>query len=247
MKGLNEVNGEFRQLKAMISWGLDNYENLGININPCFGIRMPTAPPSNRYVTDRDYHIQLEYTCEKGWKWLAIFFELSFLLASRSVEVRHLKMDDANELGITVERRKGSHTNIISWSNRLRNAYAAAQKLKTDIARQKAKCKKKDCLSSCDHSDQLAEEHRIYLLVNPVGRIRKEALGSAMSRLKASMFSDGLENVYWTPHDLKRKGISDAETTAIAGHKSYEMQQRYNTKIRTYKLSSPRSLYQFKS
>lgn len=49
------------------------------------------------------------------------------------------------------------------------------------------------------------------------------------------MKSDGLEDVYWTPHDLKRKGISDAETTEIACHKSYEMQQRYNTKIRTYK------------
>lgn len=74
---------------------------------------MPSAPAPTRYVTDRDYQIQLEYACAKRWNWLAIFFELSYLLASRSIEVRSLQLDDVNKFGITVERRKGSHTTII--------------------------------------------------------------------------------------------------------------------------------------
>ena len=241
LKGINEVNGEFRQLKAMISWALDTYENLEIKNNPCFGFRMPSAPVPDRYVTDDDYRAQLEYVCAKGWNWLAIFFELSYLLASRSVEVRYLKLDGISNLGITVERRKGSHTNIILWSERLRRAYYTALRLKLSYLKGDSISQECEhgCDGFCDHLKEkissLNNEHQTYLLTNRVGRIRKEALGSAISRLRSSMKADGLLDIYWTPHDLKRKGISDAETTEIAGHKTYEMQQRYNTKIKTYK------------
>ena len=50
--------------------------------------------------------------------------------------------------------------------------------------------------------------------------------------------SDGTDEeespLYWTLHDLKRKGISDSENKRIGGHKSESMRQRYNVKTETF-------------
>ena len=47
----------------------------------------------------------------------------------------------------------------------------------------------------------------------------------------------GLDKIYWTIHDLKRKGISDAKDKGIGGHKSppESMKARYATKIESFK------------
>lgn len=45
------------------------------------------------------------------------------------------------------------------------------------------------------------------------------------------MVAAGVGDIFWTLDDLKRKGISDAKNKNIGGHKTAEMQQRYNTKI----------------
>lgn len=69
-----------------------------------------------------------------------------------------------------------------------------------------------------------------------------------MQRLKAQMTkheceshwtrSNGQEDhtcpMYWTLHDLKRKGISDSENKRIGGHKTEAMRQRYNVKTETF-------------
>jgi hypothetical protein len=58
-----------------------------------------------------------------------------------------------------------------------------------------------------------------------------------MSRLKKAMKEDGLGHVYWTPHSLKRKGISDAETSTIAEYKTEAMVRLYDTKAKSFKPS----------
>ncbi len=70
-----------------------------------------------------------------------------------------------------------------------------------------------------------------YLPINRKGRIKKEAQGSVQQRLKQAMEKDGLGHVYRALHDLKRKGINDAEDTDIAGHRSEAMKDRYHTRI----------------
>lgn len=52
-----------------------------------------------------------------------------------------------------------------------------------------------------------------------------------MQRLKRKMAKKGLDDVYWSLHKLKSKGISDSKDKTIAGHKTEAMRQKYNTKI----------------
>ena len=79
-------------------------------------------------------------------------------------------------------------------------------------------------------------------------KLGKSTLDEAMQRLKKRMTEleikschsnstgkDETESpLYWTLHDLKRKGISDSENKHIAGHKSEAMRQRYNVKTETF-------------
>ena len=42
------------------------------------------------------------------------------------------------------------------------------------------------------------------------------------------MDGSGLASTWWTLHDLKRKGLTEAADKTIAGHRSEAMRQRYN-------------------
>ena len=55
-----------------------------------------------------------------------------------------------------------------------------------------------------------------------------------MQRLKKKMIVQGLGKIYWTIHDLKRKGISDAKDKGIGGHRSESMKEQYATKIESF-------------
>lgn len=135
-----------------------------------------------------------------------MFFEHAYLLVSRSVEVRDLKLSSVIDEGYIVERRKGSKDNIILWSKRLRDAYQEA--LRWNKSRR---------IKS------------IYLIPGIKGtQITNQGLKSAMSRLKKKMFEESLDHVFWTLHDLKRKGVSDADSNRIAGHRTDKMRERYN-------------------
>jgi hypothetical protein len=46
--------------------------------------------------------------------------------------------------------------------------------------------------------------------------------------------ANGEKLCHSTLHDLKRKGISDSKNKNIGGHKTVEMQQRYNTKVEVF-------------
>ncbi len=44
----------------------------------------------------------------------------------------------------------------------------------------------------------------------------------------------GVDHKFWTLHDLKKKGVSDAEDKKIGGHKTEKMRERYDVKIHAY-------------
>jgi len=208
MSGVSITNGQFRCLSAMLSYGIQYDTNIGLESNPCMGVRLHKPIRKDRYVTDEEYYLQCEFACAHGADYLPVFFEHAYLLASRSIEVYNLTVNDVIEEGYLVDRRKGSKTNLILWTMRLEKAFE---------------------LALC-----LREKHNArhdYLITSSVGPVRREALKSAMSRLKKRMVADGHGDIFWTLHDLKRKGISDAENKNIGGHRSREMEQRYNTVI----------------
>lgn len=219
MDGRSTVNGQFRCLSSMLSYGLQYHKDIGVQFNPCHLIKKEPENKRDRYVTDQEYWQQFEFACAMGYEYLPIFFEHAYLLAGRTIEICSLTLDSVTEDGYLVERTKGSKTNLVLWSPRLKNAYDAAIRLREQ------RIKNQYC------KQIIVGNH---LLTSRSGPIRRETIKSVMSRLKQSMTKSGLGHVYWTLHDLKRKGISDATNKNIGGHKTIEMQQRYNTVVEAF-------------
>jgi len=172
--GLSSVNGQFRCLAAIINYGLSYYDDLGLDSNPCVGLKLFKENKRDRYVTDDDYDFQLNYAREHGiTDWLPVFFEFAYLLAGRSVEITDLTRAAITDEGIVVKRRKGSKTTTILWSDRLGAAYRMAM----DLAR-KRKMKS------------------IYLLTNRTGsKLRTHGIQAAMRRLRKKMIEDGHDSI----------------------------------------------------
>lgn len=214
-KGEVQVNREITFLSTATHWAQDHIDNLGINTNP-FRIQKFPEKPRDRYPTDDEYWIQYEQAKHIS-DYLPIVFEITYLVASRSVETLDIKLSDIDpdpvNGGILINRRKGSKNNIINWSPRLYAAYQAAKELH-----------KKHKIASIDAP----------LIIGSHGQaLKQSSLSTAMHRLKERMESKeiGLADVYWRMHDLKRKGISDAKDKNISGHVTEAMKQRYQVKI----------------
>ena len=202
MDGRSTVNGQFRCLSSMISYGLQYQKDFDLQFNPCNLIKKESENKRNRYVTDKEYWQQLDYACGMGYSYLPIFFEHAYLLASRSIEVYNLTLSNITDEGYIVERTKGSKTNLILWSPRLKRAYKAAIRLR------KKRIEKHHGKQVGEHfADSPGENFFVgdYLLTSRNGRISREGLKSVMSRLKKSMIQSGLGSVYWTLHDLNLK------------------------------------------
>ena len=179
--------------------------------NPCHGVDRFKVKVRDRYVTDDEYLIQ--YQCAQAYlTYLPIVMELTYLLAARGVEVTDLKIGHSTELGIIVKRRKGSKTTLIKWNERLKAAWDSALAL---------------------HSNPHPDLH-LLKAVRGGSRLTKFGLDNAWQALKEKMHKQGLGEIYFQLHDLKRKGISDAEDDRIAGHVSDTIRANYNVKLRTF-------------
>ncbi len=212
LSGCSTVNGQFRVLSAVFTYGLQYIDKFPLRDNPCKGVELHKENKRERYVTNDDYFIQLEFARKHGADYLPVLFEHAYLLASRSIEVINLKLSAVTEEGYLVERRKGSKTNIITWSPRLKEAHKDALQLH----------KKRKVRS-------------IFLVPGTTGKqLKSSTIKTAMQRLKQKMYAAGLEKIFWTLHDLKRKGISDAKDNRIAGHKTEAMRERYSVILEKY-------------
>ncbi|WP_319548105.1 hypothetical protein [Desulfogranum marinum] len=213
ISGKSYVNGQFRILSAMITYGIQYVADLGVDFNPCIGIELHRENTRERYVTDDEFYLQIEFARQHGADYLPVFFLHAYLLAGRSIEIADLKLTSISEEGYTVKRRKGSKTTLILWSKALETAHAEALEL---------------------HNTRPIDS--IHLIPGTSGKkLTESALRSAMTRLKQKMFAAGLQDVYWDLHDLKRKGLSDAEDDRIAGHKSEAMRNRYKVIVEKFK------------
>lgn len=105
-------------------------------------------------------------------------------------------------------RSKGSKEQVIKWTPRLRNAVARAEKLPSTIG-------------------------TMYLIHDKRGqKIRAEAFSSAWQRvMKKATEEEGIKS--FTFHDLKRRGVSDAEGDKLqaSGHKSASMLAVYDVSV----------------
>ena len=204
LKGEAIINREAAYLSSMLTWATNNITDLGVKQNPLIGLRKFSQGKNERYVTDAEYATQLDAV--KDHPYLLEFFEIAYLCACRTVEVRDLNLSSIAVEGLLINRRKGSSDNTIEWSDRLR--------LAVDSIKQKRVTPK---------ITRLREEQPLF--TNREGeRITQTAINSAMQTLKKKMSSDK----FWTLHMLKHKGVTDSENKHIAGHKDKKMIELYN-------------------
>ncbi|MDD2725266.1 MAG: hypothetical protein PHH59_14755 [Methylovulum sp.] len=113
---------------------------------------------------------------------------------------------DANELpnGLIIHRRKGSKTNLTSREPRLRQTWDDAKKHRNQI------------LSGRKQPHPIKPDQRWIFISDRTGnKATINGLKTAIERINGfaaeKAKNEGIELNHFTFHDLKRKGISDAE------------------------------------
>lgn len=214
-KGSVQVNREITLISSAISWGINYLPELAeidVGTNPLKGLKKLDEPKNERYVTDGEYQLQLEYSDINDY--LAPVYELTYLLACRGSETLNIRLSDCTKEGILVRRTKGSSHNIIKWSPRLRAAYDSARAL---------------------HKSRTITDIDPYLLPGfSGGRLNAETVRTAMQRVKKKMIADDCGQFYWSLHLLKSKAVSDSLDKKVAGHKTEAMRNRYDTKVSSH-------------
>lgn len=215
------ANREQEFISAAYQWGIE--EGLA-SVNPAAGVTAYPEKPRTRLVTDEEY----KAVYKRANPYIKVAMEFAFLCRLRRVEiigpdpkdikegedvkVIGLREQHVEKVGLRVIRAKGSKEQIIKWTQRLRDAVAAARVLPGD------------------NPDG-------YLVHDRNGnKIRPTAFRSAWVRAMAqAVKKDQIER--FTFHDLKAKGVSDfvGDKLKASGHKSSKMADDYNRKLDTVK------------
>lgn len=207
--GASQCNNEKALLSAMYTHGIQYIDELSSLKNPCHGVTKFKVAVRERYVTDEEYATVYQFAHAHCPAYIPIAMELTYLLAARGIEATDLTLTSATPDGITVHRKKGSKTTIIRWTPRLRAAWDAA---------------------AARHKPDAPPTTKLLKKQRGGGGITRSGLSSAWQNLKKDMEAAGLGEIYFWLHDLKRKGISDADDDRIAGHVSDTTRANYNVK-----------------
>lgn len=202
------ANREVAYMSVVFSWG---YERDLVKQNPCKGVRRNTEKERTRYVEDWEY----SYVYAKAPNNVKAAMEIMYLCRLRKIEVLSLTRRDMKPEGLLCKRTKGSKTQMVPWSDRLRAAVNLALSENTKAVTQTE-----------------------YILRGRDGnKVRSSSFDTAWQRLIAKcMWSEktqeGLKESF-TPHDLKAKGVSDFEgdKRKASGHKDPRMTERYDRKL----------------
>ena len=200
------ANRELAYLSLIFSWG---YERELVKINPVKGVKRNREKPRERYIEDWEY--QFVYDLAASPPYIRPAMELAYLARLRKVEVLGLAKQDVTDAGVVARRRKGSRTQVVSWSDRLRHAVGA-----------------------CDAVHPISS---IYAIHDAHGQpIPESTFDTAWQRLMTKASSRGLKERF-TFHDLKAKGVSDfdGDKQRAAGHRTAQAAAVYDRKIETIK------------
>lgn len=189
------ANRHLQFLSAVFSWGL---EQGYVVDNQAQGVEKNPSPPRKRYVQDHEYETAYRLAPE----WLKAAMEIAYLCRARRGEVLGMPVSAVLPEGLLLDRLKGSKSEVIRWSPRLRAA--------VDMA----KAHNRTTISP-------------WLLHTPQGQqIATSAFNSAWRRLMGKLEAEGVKPFPF--HDLKARGYSD--TDQGAGHKSARMHEVYQRK-----------------
>lgn len=222
-KGGAWVNREIAYVSSMLSWGVNYIPDVGIDSNPLLGFKRVIEQPRTRHVTDAEYWLQYNIAAETTNSVLPLVFELTLGLAARGAEALDIKLSDCSEQGIHVRRLKGSRDTLIEWQREGEN-------------KQESRLWKVYQAALARHAEHKIQPFDPHLIITRTGdRLTPSGLQSAMQRLKAKMTERGLENSYWTVHELKHKAITESHDKRLAGHKTEAMRNKYDHSVPHFK------------
>lgn len=196
----SRANHELRYLRRLFGWAA---ERDLIPANPARGVKILRVPPRQRYVSDGEYAAFLAHAGAR-YPYLVPVAELAYLCRLRLSEVCDIQRTDCRDDGLFAARRKGSKDALTGWTPRLRAAVDYARSLHGPIA-------------------------GLWLIPSPSrGRMAESTIQTAWQRSMTAWAALG--NARFTVHDLKRKGVSDAEGDKLAasGHRSTAMLRIYD-------------------
>lgn len=178
-----------------------------VTVNPTIGIKKNGTKPRDRYVTDEEYQVFSALAKESSW-YIFPMMEVAYLCRARRIEILSLEKAHVTDEGLLLNRVKGSKSQIIAWTPRLKAAIDIFLKQNTRQAK--------------------------WLIHDDGGaKITDSAFKSTWQRLQVQFSEMGYSR--FTFHDLKAKGVSDfdGDKLVASGHKTQSMVNVYDRKIGT--------------
>ena len=230
-----KANSVLRYLRRLFRWGMNRGH---CKANPATGVEAAKERKLRRLPGTELMERVIQYAKDNGADfpkrgqsgtcpaYLWMIMELAYLCRLRGIEV--VTLTDANALtaGIMTNRRKGSRDNIVRWSPRLRQVWAAAQARRVEILEQA-------------HRMPAKHPENNPLFVSRSGEaLKKSSLDTAWQRFMTMLIKDEVikKSDRFGLHDLKRQGITDTagtrhEKQEASGHRSGEMMDVYDLSI----------------
>ena len=202
-----QANRELSFMKTAFAWA---FERDLIKSNPVLTVKRNKETARDKYITDAEY----AFVCERASAPVRAAMELAYLCRARIDEVMSFDRDMIGEDGLLLERNKGSKTQVIGWTPRLREAIRLGR-----VGR-----------------NNMPKVSRFIISKGDGSQMNYEGFKSAWARLKAKCKREGMA-VTFTYHDIKAKGVSDFEGNkhAASGHKSPRMTAVYDRKTEIIK------------
>lgn len=176
--------------------------------NPCIGVDLNKERPRDKYVTPEEYLIVYQAALSMRNPMFAYALEIAYLCRARRGEVFSMTFDNVLENGLLLNRGKGSRSDVILWSNRLRSAVEGCKNI---------------------YPNAPTPIMGGFLLHNSNGKQYAEsALNSAWQRVMVKAKEKFGLRTHFTFHDIKAAGCTDAEFENAGSHKTKKMEAIYD-------------------
>ncbi len=198
----HQANKERSFLSVLFAYAV---ERDWMRSNPASKTKPFPVKPRDRYVDDSEYEIIHKLSLP----YVQQCMEIAYLCRARQAEVLALKKSSIKENGLQLVRGKGSKSQIIGWTDRLRAAVEASTQRFPNV-----------------QSQWIVHDKRGQ-------KVLQSTLQATWGRKMRKAFKEGLLKERFTFHDLKAKGVSDFEGNKFlaSGHKSPNMLAVYDRKL----------------
>ncbi|MFK3647953.1 tyrosine recombinase XerC [Lysobacter enzymogenes] len=228
-----------RYLSRLFAWA-ENH--VGLTHNPAFGVEKVRERKRQRLPADGPYNAILAYAMKRAAitantkgsiaPYLPWFLELTYLCRLRGVETLTLTLQHKTKAGITTNRRKGSKDNTVKWTPRLRRAWNGAIAYREGVLARKAR------------QGKVVPDSTALFLNRDGQPLDKDGLDTLWQRFIKEAIAEKVipREERFSPHDLKRKGITDTPGTGAekkdAAGLSEAMMKTYDKSVPTVKPSA---------